>query len=249
MKPFPNVTIKRSSYFWIYSLLTKIKRLFSKKKKTNTISPVKLYYDRWLHKIWFRFGYKECVRISKQFKPDLIYGYEVYSTRLAKKVADKIKKPLITRFQGTELGFFLNDNDFSTYEDYIDSTRVNSNLAIMANDGTDGDKVLKKIGFNPNNMVFWVNGLHDKDAYLNKTKNPNFRASLGLPNDSIIISTANRFVPWKKINDVIHLVDLCTKINPHIYLLLIGDGSEMNALKAYANSLNNPNIIFIGKKP
>lgn len=33
MKPFPNVTIKRSSYFWIYSLLTKIKRLFSKRKK------------------------------------------------------------------------------------------------------------------------------------------------------------------------------------------------------------------------
>lgn len=248
--PFKNVEICRSKYYWIFKLILKFKKIFRGKKRsvTTSLSPIKLYYDKHLFKVWSIFGYFECKRVIKKFKPDILYGYEVYSTRLAKKLATKFDLPLVTRFQGTELGFFLNENNFFDYYDYIESTKVDSNLAIMANDGTDGDKVLEKIGFDMKKSVFWVNGLHDKDAYLRFQKDKNFwRRNFNLPQNSIVICTANRFVPWKRIDRIISLFDKCSKTNENLHLFIIGDGQEKDALIKFAKKLKNDHIHFVGK--
>ena len=54
------------------------------------------------------------------------------------------------------------------YWDEVFAMKVPVDLLIMANDGTMGDKVLRKVNVNMNKVRFWLNGV-DEDIYI-----PNF---------------------------------------------------------------------------
>lgn len=250
IKPFENIIVMRSKFYKVFNMIKEIKNIINKKK---VIQNEKVSIDivrsgeTLFAKVWYKIAYLEGILIAKKFKPDAIYGYEIYSTRPALKIANKLKVPCITRFQGTELGFFLdNDNKFWSAKDYINGTRVDSDLIIMANDGTDGDEVLKKLSVDIEKTRFWVNGLHDKEKYLSILKNPKYKENMNIPDDAFIICTANRFVDWKRIDRILYVIKGLNKLNKNVYLVAIGDGPEKTALMNIVKDQEIENIKFLG---
>ncbi|MDP9739958.1 UNVERIFIED_ORG: glycosyltransferase involved in cell wall biosynthesis [Bacillus sp. B2I3] len=251
--PFPNITVRRSSFFMLFNIVMKLKQgflNFFKKREHKTNNKITTEISRTgslkFFKYWEVCGYIEGLLLSRKIKPDLIYGYEIYSTRPAKHLADKLGLPCVSRFQGTELGFFDNKEKFNEAVCYIKGTEVPTDLIIMANDGTDGDKVLQKLKLDENKVRFWVNGLHEKDKYIKYKKDAHFKKQMNLPDDAFIICTANRFVDWKRIDRIIKMMSELVKTNPNVYLIAIGDGPEKEAIMALSDSLKLTNVIFTG---
>lgn len=252
-KPFKNVTVTKSKLYSSFKFLYQMKQIIKKKnnKNRNVTTQISREVDSFFYKYWNCLGTIEIDKVIRKFKPDVLYGYEIYSTRIAKKLGEKYGLPVVTRFQGTELGFFIDDNEaFWKAKDYIKGTEVDSDLIIMANDGTDGDMVLKKLGnYNSDKVKFWVNGLHEKDKYLKMHKDKNYREEMKIDEDSFIICTANRFVDWKRIDRIINCVEELTKRGLKVTLIAIGDGPEMEPLKNLVNKNGLKNVKFLGALP
>lgn len=251
-KPFPNIVIKRTRFYSLFNLSVKINGIIKKKysnrtKKSSPATDIVRTGSMIFMKFWEKVGYYEGLFYAWRNKPDIVYGYEIYSTIPSKRIADKLGIPSVSRFQGTELGFFLNDEvKFNNAICYSKGTKVQTDLVIMANDGTDGDKVLNKLMVEPATIRFWVNGLHDKDKYINYEADANYKTNMNLPKNAFVICTANRFVDWKRIDRIIKMVAELVKLNSNVYLVAIGDGPEKPELVKLANSLNLKNIIFTG---
>lgn len=250
---FPGVVIRRSRFFTVYNVMAKGKELISnfiEKRKRQKQERPKTEIDRTgssLFAVFWRWcAYSEGLRIARKLKPDLIYGYEIYSTVPAKRLALKLGVPCVTRFQGTELGLLLGSDRFHRATDYIKGTAVDADLIIMANDGTDGDKVLQKLDMDESKVRFWPNGLHNKEKYLHYRKDAGYRKKMKLPENAFITCTANRFVDWKRIDRIINTVAELTRTNPNVFLMVIGDGPEKEPLVKLAESLHLDNIMFPG---
>ncbi|MGM0877157.1 MAG: glycosyltransferase family 4 protein [Bacillota bacterium] len=252
--PFPNVTMRRSCFYTLFNILMKLKKAVSSitgkssanSKSTKVTTEVDRSGSSFFAKCWNVCAYFEGLYLAKKLKPELIYGYEIYSTKPAKRLADKLNLPCVTRFQGTELGFFLDSDKFYKAKDFVDGTAVDSDLIIMANDGTDGHEVLRKLDLDESKVRFWVNGLHDKDKYINFKKDVEYKRKMNLPEDAFVICTANRFVDWKRIDRIIKMMAELVKTNPNVYLVAIGDGPEKEGLVKLAETLQLKNVIFPG---
>ncbi len=71
------------------------------------------------------------------------------------------------------------------------------------------------------------------------------RKKLNLPEDGIFLITVARLVSWKGIDQLIRILP---QLNPHVYLIILGDGPEKNKLTALAGNLNVANRVkFPGK--
>ncbi|UYO99162.1 glycosyltransferase [Oceanotoga sp. DSM 15011] len=181
-------------------------------------------------------------------KPDLIYSYEVFSVIPGYIISKIINKPLIKRFQGT----FINKNN-------IESKKINFHkkaykkdclLNVMANDGTKGDIVLKKLGFKEEKILFLLNGLDERmKNKLNKNNINKLKLNLNLKDKDIVLGIFNRFYPFKRVDRAFYLINELKKFINNPYLLVGGLGGPMEMpIKKYVvdNDLEE-NVKFLGQ--
>lgn len=236
--PFPHIVVKRSRYYPVFEALKRLNLVKDHAEADRTEAT-------FFAKFWNRMAYREGLELASELQPDLLYGYEIFSTRAAKRLADKLEVPYVTRFQGTELGLLLDSPDFFKAHDYLKGTAVQADLVIMANDGTDGDKVLKRLGIEEDRIRFWPNGLHDKEKYLNEQPDENYRAKMQLPEEAFVICTANRFVDWKRLDRIVKVMGFLEKRKPSAHLIAIGDGPEKSRIMEMVRSKGLENIRFL----
>src|SRR5690606_26315966 len=129
--------------------------------------------------------------------------------------------------------------------DYIKGTAVDADLIIMANDGTDGDKVLERLGIDQNKVRSWPNGLADKEKYLSYQRDENYALNMHLPEDAFIICTANRFVDWKRLDRIVKMMGSLEELKPTAHLIAIGDGPEKSRLMEMVHSKGVKNTLFL----
>lgn len=76
------------------------------------------------------------------------------------------------------------------------------------------------------------------------------RAELNIENSNKVILFVGRLAKEKSIDILLNAMPDVIKANPNTILLIVGDGPEMNNLKALAETLRcQKNIVFAGKKP
>ncbi len=180
-------------------------------------------------------------------KPDVIYSYEIYGVNPGYLISKVLHKPLIKRFQGT---FIDSDN--------IDSKRTlfhkkvyekDCALNIMANDGTKGDLVLKKLGFSDDKILFLLNGLDERIKRNVSTEEiDKKRKELNLDGKDLVLGIFNRFYPFKRIDRAVYLLRELKERIPNPYLLVGGMGGPTEQIiKEYVikNGLEN-NVAFLG---
>jgi len=200
--------------------------------------------------------YKLAKKIVKEKDIDVVYGYEVHGVLAANllKWTGKIKgKKLISRFQGT-FGSYYYDNKMvlkmiSSSDHYL-AQYLSSDLCIMTNDGTQGDRALQIIkSHNLKNYRFWVNGVdeqkQDPKTISDLKKNLN-------PSEHFLFLTVCRLEKWKRVDrSILALSILKNKLGfTNFKYIIVGEGVEKNNLIQLAkeNDLIN-NIHFTGAIP
>lgn len=193
-------------------------------------------------------------KILRTTKVDVVYGYEMQGVlamnvlRLLRLTQDAKK---ISRFQGVfYIKEMLNAKQYRRIFFNIDTFLalwLSSQLCIMTNDGTQGDKILTKIkSRNLSALKFWVNGV---DRHTPETEQvQQIKHALQLAEEPIFISVS-RLVPCKGVDKTIKTLSILK--NSHnikkFKCLILGEGQERKNLEDLAKHLGlSENILFMG---
>jgi glycosyltransferase involved in cell wall biosynthesis len=258
LSPYPGVTVKRAASIRLWKGLRALKHRLrwaqsvaasSERQTSAGLARVRGYPA--LYHWWCKFGLIEGLWACLAGKPDLIYGYEYSSVWPASLLGRWFRVPVVSRFQGTELGFFIDDEvGFSANDLLIKGTQIQTDMVVMGNDGTSGDKVLERLGIRKDSVRFWVNGITAKEQLLRFERDADYATQMGLPADAFIVTTANRFVDWKRIDRIVIAMAEVIKERPRAYLVAVGGGPEGDTLKELARQLGIvEHVLFPGIRP
>lgn len=181
---------------------------------------------------------------------DIVYGYEIYAVKAARRLADRYGVPLVTRFQGSFIHSweekFGKEYCRKKYKLHYDALSEKADLIIMTNDGTEGDKTLKELG-NAENMRFWRNGFDFSP--LSETKDE-LRKKHDIPPGCFYTVSVCRLSAWKRCERIIEAYRYISKSEENIKHIFVGDGDERPRLEGLAEKYGiSDKFIFVGAKP
>ena len=195
-------------------------------------------------------------KFLKKNKIDVIYGYEVYgvlAVNLLKLFRKLDKEKVISRFQGTFVYEYIKCRKIvkiiGSY-DHLISLLLPSDLCIMTDDGTQGNKALEILkSKNLKNYKFWANGVDEQK--LDNEKVVELQNQLN-PDKKLIFLTVCRLEQWKRVDRGLKALSVLKskyKVKNFIYYI-VGEGVEKNNLMQLSHELEiNDNIIFTGAIP
>lgn len=208
------------------------------------------FVTRSLWWLWFQIAVltKAFVLIRKE-KIDVFYGYEVHAVPAAKLLSFIFKKPVVSRFQGTILSQYLEKpKAFWKLRHWwhVLAFKIRTDLVIMANDGTEGDKVLRFFCKDMGKVRFWTNGV-DKDLFFSYQDTRKIETDLGISNEDKVLLSVSRLEKWKGVDRTISALPSLLKKFPKVRLLIIGEGAERKTLESLVEKLHlQENVNFLG---
>lgn len=185
-------------------------------------------------------------KLLKSKHYDVIYGYElqgVLAMNLLKFFLPKSTK-LVSRFQGTFLNEMFVNKQYGRILfnlDLVLAIRLNSDLLLMTNDGTQGNKAVEKIkGKKPYKMMFWPNGV---DLLPTNIKEPFNKAD-----GKIIFMSVSRLVGWKRVERNIEIMRSIKNLGfLNFVYYIIGEGDQRPFLEKIVNDFGlYDQVVFVG---
>lgn len=185
-----------------------------------------------------------------------VYGYEmqgVLASNLLKILFFNRNIFYISRFQGV---FYIKEHfknrryiNLLFNLDTLLALWLPSNLLIMTNDGTQGDKILQKLkSRSVKNFLFLSNGITSPKIVSRKALCNKYDLN---QNDSFILMVS-RLVKIKRVHLALQALKRLKDSNlPFNHkLIIVGDGPELQKLKTYAADSDILNeVIFLGALP
>lgn len=177
-----------------------------------------------------------------------VYGYEILGALAGEHAAKALAVPLVTRFQGTELSRHLLEPDkMLACTTHVAAGRVDADLVIMADDGTQGDKVLDALGVPKERYRFYMNGVVKDDVYRPDVDAARLRGDLGIADGEVFLLYAGRLCHWKRIDRMLHVAARARRAYETFKLVLIGDGEESDNCKRLSADLGlDDRVLFLG---
>ena len=220
----PGINIIRFDQPWLKSLYSR--RVISHLAKNLwwlIFQIVVLFYGFWL---------------ARRERINLFYGYDTLGVPCAYLLAKIFKKPVISRFQGTTIGYFRHRRFWwLKFWDQILALKLPADLLIMTNDGQEEDKLLMSLGVDMSRVKFWRNGINKVFLLPPNFKTEEFKKKLGLKPENKVILTASRLHKWKRIDRVITAMPVLLQREPDARLVIIGEGEEYQRLLSLSVSL------------
>jgi glycosyltransferase involved in cell wall biosynthesis len=221
--------------------------------KLNRFKSIK-YLRFFINPIWWLYFQIGMIvlgsRILRKYRIDLLYGYEVIGVPAAKFLSFIFKKPFVSRFQGTILmpkmkSYFWQIRHWH----HVIGLKIEADITIMTNDGTEGDKVLKYLNRDMQKVKFWINGV-DKIKNSTNFDYLAYKHKMGFDKDIVTILCVSRLVHWKRVDRIICAMQYIIPAFRNARLLIVGDGPERKNLEDLVSSLSLSNcVIFIGSIP
>jgi len=232
----PNINIIRFDARWLKKLMG-IKKLG--------------FFAKSLWWIWFQsIAFLKAQQLYTKHHIDLVYGYEICGVPVAKVLSKLWLVPLVSRFQGTSLGLFWMKKSFwkiRRWEDIV-GLKMPVDLVIMANDGTQGDRVLRGLNIDMDRVRFWMNGVDWELFKLIPEKQKAMRI-LNVSGEHILL-TISRLVSWKRVDRAIQPLPHVLQAYPDTILVVVGDGPEREELELLAYELKvREHVHFEGAVP
>ena len=174
-------------------------------------------------------------RLCQAGDVDLLYGYEIYGTPVARRAANAFGLPMVARFQGTLMSERKHMRLASLrFWKHIRGLSVPADLIIMTNDGTQGRDYLLSIGQPAEKIRFWMNGV-DRDIL--SAPRLDVRPRLGVPQGAPLLLTVSRLSFWKRVDRSIRLLAELAARGTVAHLVVVGIGSEESRLRELAAAL------------
>jgi len=195
-------------------------------------------------------GIFNAIKLAKQYKVEIIYGYEIYGAPVGYIASRILHIPLVTRFQGT-MAFpeLERGGAWLRIPHQLLALKIPADLIIMANDGSRGKDVLLRLGVPKNKILFWINGVK-KDIYIPRFNRHYILNRLGLNDQAKVILTVSRLQNWKRVDRAIKAIAQVIKKIPNAFLVVVGDGKERKNLEQLAEILEVRNhVLFEGAVP
>jgi len=188
-------------------------------------------------------GLSVALRRSIQY----FYGYEIYGVPAAWCLGRLLRRPVISRFQGTILAPQLGRRFWRLrFWPHIVALKAPVDLVVMGNDGTQGDRVLDALGVPGSRVRFWLNGV-DPPGVVDEGRVDGLRRELGLSANNRVLLTVSRLVRWKRVDRSIEAMPKLVQEDERIRLVVVGDGDERANLEQLAKNLGVEDaVVFAG---
>lgn len=212
---------------------------------------IKTIFSKIIGFITILFIFVKAVRLIKEYKIHVLYGYEIHGV-LASSLCRLIygnKLVYIHRFMGTWLTSYYKQKKwlklFLNF-DAILALKLDSDLLIMTNDGTQGDKALQIFKSKSlKNYRFWTNGVDEQKLDIEEVRY--FKNFLGLKDEKIFLSIS-RLESWKRVDRIIHSLALIKEKDFKYFI--IGDGQLKDTLNQLIQKKGlSEKIVFVGAIP
>jgi glycosyltransferase involved in cell wall biosynthesis len=176
-------------------------------------------------------------RVCRRVRPDAIVAYGDYSVIPAWLLARRFRVPNVTRIFGTNLNRYLGKSLWLLYH-YIHVLpfKVPADYVILANDGSEGDRVARALGVPAERLRFWRNG-GDHASVARDVDVPALRAERELPATGPLLVTISRLHPEKHIERILAALPTAGSRHPDLRLVIVGAGPDEARLRAEAARL------------
>jgi glycosyltransferase involved in cell wall biosynthesis len=225
----PNIRVTRFDTKWLKKLM-RIKKVG--------------FFARLFWWIWFQIvAFVKAQQIRANTSIDVVYAYEVSAVPVAKVLSRLWRVPMVSRFQGTILKVALMNRRFWKIRawEHVVGLKIPADLVIMANDGTQGDRVLQQLGVNMHKVKFWMNGV-DREIFMNVPSTQEIRKTLNLGVERILL-TVSRLDTWKRVDRSIQALPEVLKSFPDTLLIIVGEGHEREKLERLVCKLGVKNNV------
>jgi glycosyltransferase involved in cell wall biosynthesis len=199
---------------------------------------------------------RQAITILKREQIDVVYGYEAngaLAVRLLRFLGYLKNKKVVTRFQGSFIyGIHKAGNWLKlllTWDTFL-PLYFRSDLVIMTNDGTQGDKALALYGKrDPATIKFWPNGVDELKR--SEQDIASLRQSL-IPDKQWMLLTVCRLESWKRVDRALGVVAyLVNNLNfTDFKYYIVGEGVQRSNLEHMVYDLGiTEQVEFIGARP
>lgn len=189
------------------------------------------------------------VLLSRKWRnSSVFYGYEIFGVPSCFILGKILHRTSVSRFQGTVLYPLLKQRFWKVrFFEHWFAMATNTDLVIMADDGTQGNLVLDRIGVDRSKVRFWRNGVSINKAGFSESAIAELRRGLELQDDEIVLCTVSRLVSWKRLDRIITALPAIIEKNVDVRLLIVGDGEARDKYRELAESLNmEGKVLFAG---
>ena len=181
---------------------------------------------------WYTFrssAWPTVERLCEAGDVDLVYGYEIYGTPVARRAADKFGLPMVARFQGTLMSERRKMRAATLrFWKHVRGLSVPADLIVMTNDGTLGLDYLLSIGQPADKIRFWMNGV---DRSILDAPRRDVRAELGIAAGTPLLLTVSRLSFWKRVDRSLRLLAELAGRGSDAHLVVVGAGPEESRLR------------------
>jgi glycosyltransferase involved in cell wall biosynthesis len=196
---------------------------------------------------------KVALGLAKYENIVLVCGYEVGAAKAAARVANKLKVPFFTRYQGTFLYPTLaaGEDPKQEFPVHYEGTKLKADLIVMENDGTRGKEVLEMLGHSPEKIKFWVDGINKNisNGSLNKQK-VYANHNIALNKEDKVILTLSKMNRWKRHDRILRAMPQILESCPNARLVFGHRGDMRVTLENMAKELGvSHRVHFTGAVP
>lgn len=185
------------------------------------------------------------VRVAREVHPDIVIGYHYHSAAAACIVARLLRLPNITRLFGTQLNLILRSRlrRWGGFMQVI-ALRAPASYIIMHDDGSEGDRIARRLGVPPERLRFWRDGF-DPAMYRPAEDRSPLRARLGIPADSVILFCVGRMTDDKHMERLVEIMPVLRSPEPRVALMLVGDGVDRPMIERRIDALDVRHHVFL----
>ncbi|MHB8926884.1 MAG: glycosyltransferase family 4 protein [Bacillota bacterium] len=202
----------------------------------------------WLARQWLMW---RVLRLETRLgKPDTIYCMRSDFSVVGWLLARAVRAHLVQRQYGTWAHYHFKQapnwrGKLSSLGSVL-AFKLPTDLFIMTNDGSDGDKVAQMAHFPLGKFRFWLNGV-DKNLRISGFDGNKLRSKYGIGQDQPIILYLGRLARWKRVERVIEAFPKILARVPNAVLTVAGDGIARQDLEKQARTLGiAQRVVFTG---
>jgi len=186
----------------------------------------------------------EIRRVIKEIKPDIVHTHSSFSGKLAAFLC-RVPRRFYTRHSAFEPPKYLTSFPGKQINGLINNTLATDIVAVA----DAAAKNMTDTGVDPKKITIIINGTEEVRR-ISDTEKAELKASLGIVPRTFVCGISARLEPYKGHSYLLRTMAEVAKSHPDTVLLIIGDGSCAEELKAKTHELGiEDKVIFIGFVP